>query len=140
MSATVGASGAHAVLVRLLHYSKQQRSRFYLGAGGGGGEGIREIVKVPNPDTSKSAYQATVLVGPILVTGTGGFIYEISKSISWIAQINAYVGFPKVGIALDLNTGVQANFGDSSGRAEAAKKAAKESLSGSIEDEDEPRN
>jgi len=140
VSQSVSASGAHAVVLRLLHYTKQSRARFFYGIGGGGGEGIREIVKVQNSDPSKSAFQDTVLVGPFLATAAGGFIYEISTRISWIAQLNFYVGMTKLGLALDLNTGVQVNFGDSSGRAEAARKAAQESVSGSIEDEDEPRN
>ena len=140
VSQSVSASGAHAVTLRVLHYTKQARARFFYGLGGGGGEGIREIVQVKTADTSKSAFQDTVLVGPYLATAAGGFIYEVSTRVSWIAQLNFYVGFPKMGLALDLNTGVQINFGDSSGRAEAARKAAQESVSGSIEDEDEPRN
>ena len=140
VSQSVSASGAHAVTLRLLHYTKQARARFFYGVGGGGGEGIREIVQVRTSDTSKSAFQDTVLVGPYLATAAGGFIYEISPRTSWIAQLNFYVGFPKMGLALDLNTGIQVNFGDSSGRAEAARKAAQESLSGSIDDDDEPRN
>jgi hypothetical protein len=139
VSATVAASGAHAVVLRLLHYTKQARTRIYYGVGAGGGEGIREVVKVPNANRNLSDFQDTVLVGPYLVAATGGLIYEISPSLSFITQLNAYVGFPKMGMALDLNLGVQANFGDSSGRAEAARKLRQESVSGSVEDEDEPR-
>lgn len=134
VSSTVAASGAHAVLLKLLIYSHQQRFRFFYGGGGGGGEGIREIVNVKQP--GQSSFQDTVRIGPILITGTGGIIYEFSKGFSWIAQANAYFGLPKMGISADFNTGVQFNFGDSSGRAEAAAKLRKEGLSGSVEDED----
>ncbi len=134
VSSTVAASGAHAVLLKLLFYSHQQRFRFFYGGGGGGGEGIREIVVVKQP--GQSSFQDTVRIGPILITGTGGIIYELSKGLSWIAQVNAYYGLTKMGIGADFNTGVQFNFGDSSGRAEAAAKLRKESLSGSVEDED----
>lgn len=139
VSATVAASGANAVVLRLLHYTKQARMRLYYGVGAGGGEGIREVVKVPNRDRNVSDFQDTVLVGPYLAAATAGLIYEISTGLSFITQLNAYLGFPKWGVAADVNLGVQANFGDSSGRAEAARKLRQESLSGSVEDEDEPR-
>jgi hypothetical protein len=137
VSSTVAASGANSVLLKLLFYTHQQRARFFFGGGGGGGEGIREIVMVKQP--GRSSFQDTVRIGPILVTGTAGFIYEIAHAVSWTAQINLYAGFPKAGLSADLNTGVQFNFGDSSGRREAAAKARKESLSGSVEDDDEPK-
>jgi hypothetical protein len=138
VSSTVSASGAHAVLLKVLHYTKQGRTRGFFGLGGGGGEGIREIVNVPRP--GQSTFQDTILIGPVLVNGAAGVIYEITSGVSWIAQLNLYLGFPKWGVVADLNTGVQMNFGDSSGRAEAAAKLRKESVSGSVEDEDEPRN
>jgi hypothetical protein len=136
-SAAVAASGAHSVLLKLLFYTHQQRSRFFFGGGAGGGEGIREIVKVPQP--GQTAFQDTVRIGPFLVTGTAGYIYEVSQGFSFVAMLNAYLGLPKSGISGDLNLGVQFNFGDSSGRKEAAAKARKESLSGSVEDDDEPQ-
>jgi hypothetical protein len=140
VSSTVAASGANSLILRVLHYTKQARTRFYFGVGAGGGEGIREIVKVPNPDASKSAFQDTVLVGPFLAAGNLGLIYEMSTGLSLTSQINAYIGFPKTGLAVDWNViGLQVNFGDSSGRAEAARKLRQESVSGSVEDEDEPR-
>lgn len=137
VSSAVAASGAHSVLLKLLYYTHQQRARFFFGGGGGGGEGIRGIVMVKQ--SNGSTFQDTIRIGPILITGTAGFIYEIAKSVSWIAQLNAYVGLPNAGIGADFNTGVQFNFGDSSGRAEAAAKARRESLSGSVEDDDEPQ-
>lgn len=137
VSSTVAASGAHSVLLKLLIYTRQARSRFFFGGGGGGGEGIREIVQVAQPP--KSAFQDTVRIGPILVVGTGGFIYEASKGVSLVAQTNIYLGLPNAGLAGEVNFGVQFNMGDSSGRAEAAAKLRRESLSGSVEDDDEPQ-
>jgi len=137
VSSTVAASGAHSVLLKLLFYTHQARSRFFFGGGGGGGEGIREIVQVQQP--GRSVFQDTVRIGPILIVGTGGYIYEASKSFSLVAQTNLYVGLPKAGLAAEVNLGVQFNMGDSSGRAEAAAKARRESLSGSVEDDDEPK-
>lgn len=137
VSSTVAASGAHSVLLKLLFYSRQARSRFFFGGGGGGGEGIREIVQVQQPN--QSPFQDTVRIGPILIVGTAGYIYEASRSMSLVAQTNFYVGLPKSGMAAELNLGVQFNTGDSSGRAEAAAKARRESLSGSVEDDDDPK-
>ena len=137
VSSTVAASGAHSVLLKLLIYTRQARSRFFFGGGGGGGEGIREIVQVQQP--GKTAFQDTVRIGPVLIAGTAGYIYEVSKGLSFVMQANAYFGLPKSGLAADLNFGFQFNAGDSSGRAEAAAKARRESLSGSVEDDDEPQ-
>ena len=125
------------MLLKLLFYTRQARSRFFFGGGGGGGEGIREIVQVQQP--GQSAFQDTVRIGPILIVGTGGYIYEASRGLSLVAQMNLYAGLPKAGMAAELNLGVQLNMGDSSGRAEAAAKARHESLSGSVEDDDEPK-
>ncbi|HEY4184116.1 MAG TPA: tetratricopeptide repeat protein, partial [Polyangia bacterium] len=137
VSSTVAASGAHSVLVKLLFYTHQQRFRFFYGGGAGGGEGIREIVNVQQP--GQSSFQDTVRIGPYLITAAGGMIFEFTKAVSGVLQLNAYVGFPKKGMSADGNLGIQFNFGDSSGRAEAAAKLRKESLSGSVEDEDEPK-
>ena len=81
----------------------------------------------------------SLLLAALLIVGTGGYIYEASKSLSLVAQTNLYVGLPKAGLAAEVNLGVQFNMGDSSGRAEAAAKARRESLSGSVEDDDEPK-
>jgi len=137
VSSTVAASGAHSILLKLLFYTHQSRSRFFFGGGGGGGEGIREIVQVQQP--GHSVFQDTVRIGPILIVGTGGYIFELSKAFSLVAQANVYVGLPNSGLATELNLGVQFNMGDSSGRAEAAAKLRRESLSGSVEDDDEPK-
>jgi len=137
VSSTVAASGAHSILLKLLFYTRQARSRFFFGGGGGGGEGIREIVTVQQP--MKSAFQDTVRIGPILIVGSGGYIYEASKALSVVVQANAYFGLPNSGLAAEVNFGMQFNMGDSSGRAEAAAKARRESLSGSVEDDDEPQ-
>jgi len=137
VSSTVAASGAHSVLLKLLFYTRQSRSRFFFGGGGGGGEGIREIVQVQQPN--QSPFQDTVRIGPILIVGTAGYIFEASKAMSLVAQTNFYLGLPKAGLAGELSLGVQFNMGDSSGRAEAAAKARRESLSGSVEDDDEPQ-
>jgi hypothetical protein len=131
--AGVTASGAHAVLVRGLRFTKQNRFRQYFGVAAGGGEGIRmNIFSDPN----NNAFKDTILVGHVLVGGTGGLYYEISRSLSWVGEINALVGFPKAGIGFDFNTALQFNFGDTSGRAEKEAKRREDSVSTSVDDED----
>ena len=71
VSSTVAASGAHAVVLRLLYIHETGAHPVVLRRRSRRGEGIREVVKVPNRDPSKSAFQDTVLVGPYLVAGHG---------------------------------------------------------------------
>ena len=69
-------------------------------------------------------------------------IYEISKQVSWVAEVNALFGFPKKGLNFDINTAIQVNFGDTSKTAEQIreeKRQKKESVAGSV-DEEEPKD
>ena len=130
------ASGAHAVLLKIIRYTKQQRFRGFFAVAGGGGEGIRMNIQddVPDPVLNPQ-FKDTVLIGPVLLGGTAGMTYEITKRFSWIMELNALFGVPKAGAAIDLNTAIQMNFGDRSGAAEEAKKKV-DSVSGSIDDEE----
>ncbi len=132
--ATYTASGAHAVLLKVIRYSKQQRFRFFGALAGGGGEGVRMTIATDadfNPDLKD-----TIRVGGILVGGAGGINYEISKTFSWMAGANVLYGAPKQGFAFDINTGIEVSFGDTSGLAEAAAKKKVNSVSTSIDDEE----
>jgi len=126
------ASGANSVLVKVLRYTRQQRVRFYYGLTGGGGEGVRMGVQVDDPNLGWD----TIRIGGILLGATGGINYEISTRFTWTAGLNALYGFPKKGLAVDLNTGIQVNFGDTSGAAAARAAKRKSSVSTSIDDED----
>jgi hypothetical protein len=122
------ARGAHAVLLRLIRYTKQQRLRFYLAAAGGGGEGTRMTVFYPDP---MKLSKDTILVGGILVGGSGGLIYEISKRLSWVAESNVLLGFPKKGVQIDFNTALQINIGDTTFK----KVETIESVAGSVDED-----
>ena len=127
------------MVLRLLHYTKQQRTRLFWGVGGGGGEGIRGIVTVnPPPGTGTAPFQDTVLFGRILVTGGIGIIVEITKVAALVAQGNVFFSMPNTGVVVDGTVGVQFGFGDASGRKAAAAKERAESVAGSVEDEEEP--
>jgi hypothetical protein len=139
VSSSVSASGANAVLIRLLHYSKQQRTRMFWGVGGGGGEGVRGIVTVNPPAGSvNKAFQDTVLFGPILLTGGIGMLVEVTKTASLVAQGNLFFSLPNKGVVIDGTIGVQFGFGDASGREAAAAKLRADSVAGSVEDEEDP--
>ena len=49
--------------------------------------------------------------GPGLVGLGGGFLYEIRKGVSWVAEVNVLAGLPDFAAIADLNTGFQFNFG-----------------------------
>ncbi|MEP6654187.1 MAG: tetratricopeptide repeat protein [Myxococcales bacterium] len=128
------ASGAQSLLLKIIHYTKQKRTRLFYGVVGGGGEGVRMNIQTDYEKTPE--LWDTIRVGRVLLGGTGGLNFEISRGVTWTAGVNAMYGFPANGLAFDLNTGIQFNFGDTSGAAaaRAAKKAS--SISTSIDDED----
>jgi hypothetical protein len=124
-------NGAHAVIFRIIRYTRQKRFRFYGAAAGGGGEGIRMTVPYPrDPTMMRALTQDTVAFGKVLIGGSGGMIYEFGRRVSWIAEVNLLMGFPNKGINVDFNTALQINLGNTSARIareEAAKaKKAKE--------------
>ena len=128
------ASGAHAVLLRVIRYTQQDRMRAFFAAAGGGGEGVRMNIQTDFPANPK--LKDTVLVGPVLIGGSVGLSFEISKKLTWIAEANALFGMAKQGAVFDFNTALQVNFGDTSGAAEAAAAKKVDSVSGSIDDEE----
>jgi hypothetical protein len=112
------ATGAHLVLAKLLLYTKQSRGRFFGSVAAGGGEGFRLIAHPaeglnppPGGDGAYPTFKDTVRGGPVAAGVGGGFIYEISKGVSWMAEVNLLAGFPKFAAVVDLNTGFQINFG-----------------------------
>jgi hypothetical protein len=112
------ATGANAVLVKAILYSKQSRARFFGAVAAGGGEGFRLIAHpaaglppLSGGDQQYPDFKDTVRGGPVVAGVGGGFLYEISKGVSWMAEVNALTGFPKFAAVADLNTGFQINFG-----------------------------
>ena len=124
------ATGANAVLAKFIVYTKQSRGRFFAAVEAGGGEGFRLIAHpaqgcavgrqdacsalmggVIATDPQYPNFKDTVRGGPVLAGAGGGFLYEISKGVSWMAEINLLAGFPHFAAVGDLNTGFQINFG-----------------------------
>jgi hypothetical protein len=139
------AAGAHAALLKVIRYTTQDRFRLFFALAAGGGEGARMNIQTdvptgpcPNPTRpcANPDLKDTVRVGGVLLGGTVGVYYEISRRFSWIAELNALFGLPKRGLVLDLNTGLQVNFGDTSGAAEAAAAKKVNSVSTSVDDEE----
>jgi hypothetical protein len=135
------ASGAHAVLLKVRHFTKQNQLRFFYGVAGGGGEGARmNIISDPGGTTpggmSYKPLKDTILVGGILLGAMGGVYYEVSKGVSLAFEVDALYAFPKTGLTVDGNALLQINFGDTSGKAEKERAKRKDSVAGSIDDED----
>jgi len=130
------ATGAQAVLAKFIAYTKQSRARFFGDVAVGGGEGFRLIAtpaqgcKAPGvdgvdcssffrntagggpiQDPAFPSFKDTVRGGPGLAGVGGGFLYEISKGVSWMAEINILAGIPHFAAIADVNTGFQFNFG-----------------------------
>jgi hypothetical protein len=124
------ATGAQAVLAKLIAYTRQSRGRFFADVAAGGGEGFR-LIATPSQgcginvrdtctpllggqvavDQGFPNFKDTVRGGPGLVGVGGGFLYEISKGVSWMAEINLLAGLPHFAAIADVNTGFQFNFG-----------------------------
>jgi len=123
------ATGAQAVLAKLYMYTRQSRGRFFGNIAAGGGEGFR-LIAMPAQgcgvnvrdncaqliggvavDPAFPNFKDTVRGGPVLAGVGGGFLYEISKGVSWVAEVNVLAGFPHFAAIADLNTGFQFNFG-----------------------------
>ena len=127
------ATGAQSVLFKFYAYTRQSRGRFFGNLAAGGGEGFRLIASPaqgcrtptssgqdcsvffpggkPVIDTQFPNFKDTVRGGPGLVGAGGGFLYEISKSVSWVAEVNLLAGLPHFAAIVDVNTGFQFNFG-----------------------------
>jgi hypothetical protein len=126
------ATGAQAVLAKLYLYTKQSRGRFFANIAAGGGEGFRLIASPAQGCATQGVsgapcamyfgatsivdkefpnFKDTVRGGPGLAGVGGGFLYEISKGVSWVAEVNVLAGLPHFAAIADLNTGFQFNFG-----------------------------
>jgi hypothetical protein len=109
------ATGANSVLLRFLAYTRQRQWRFYSSVAAGGGEGFRLIINhdtTPPGDPSPGLHD-TVRGGPGLIGVGGGFLYEITKGVSYMIEVNVLAGLPIFSVVADLNTGFQVNFGTS---------------------------
>ena len=100
------ATGAEALLARLLFFGKPQRLRPFWGAMAGGG-GFRFTL---HPDADAPDVKDTVRGGPVLLGGGGGVSYQLTKVVSLVAEINALLGMPAFSAVADLNLACQINI------------------------------
>jgi hypothetical protein len=108
------AKGAIAFLGRatwLLGEAKPFRP--WVSASAGGGE-IRHLIDIeglkdcgPN---ANAVCKDTVLGGVLLLGPGAGFTYELSKTFTFVAGVNALVGIPNPTVNFDLNFGVAAGI------------------------------
>ncbi|HET6281075.1 MAG TPA: hypothetical protein VFH73_08915 [Polyangia bacterium] len=101
------ASGANSILARLLVFTKQKRARLYGAVMAGGGEGFRLVLY---PDPIRPTFKDTVRGGPIVLGVGVGFLFEISKALSFVTEVNGLGGLPSISGVVDLNLGVQFNI------------------------------
>jgi hypothetical protein len=107
------ARGAQSVLARLLFFTKQQQLRFYGSLMAGGGEGFRFVLYPdtdPNVKSKWADMKDTVRGGPYLGGLGGGLYYELSRPVSFVAELNVLAGFPVVSFVGDLNLALQFNI------------------------------
>jgi hypothetical protein len=113
--APYAASGANSALLRLLLYTKQQRTRFHLSLAAGGGEGVRFIAypadypENPHPAIDQK-FKDSIIAGPFLAGVGGGLDVELTKRFSFVLELQALAGLPKFGAVLDGSLGLQVNF------------------------------
>jgi hypothetical protein len=103
------ATGAQSVLLRMLFFTKQSRTRFFGSMMVGAGEGFR-FVLYPDTDKTRKDYKDTVRGGPYLAGLGGGLTYEATHGLSLVAELNGLAGFPLFGVVVDLNLGIQINI------------------------------
>jgi len=100
------ATGANAVLLRLMFFTGPGRIRAH--AGFDLGYGVFRFV-VANV-SSDPGVKDTVKGGPLLGGANLGLAYGLSQRFSFIVDLNGLVGFPAFSAVGDVNLGVQANF------------------------------
>jgi hypothetical protein len=100
------ATGAEALLGRVLFFGKPQRLRPFWGAMAGGG-GFRFTL---HPDAKAPDVKDTVRGGPVLLGGGGGVSYQLTRAVSLVAEINALLGMPAFSAVADLNLACQVNI------------------------------
>jgi hypothetical protein len=87
--------------------------RPFVSAGIGGGQ-IRHVVTFSNfNDCGASRTQAcvdTVVAGPALAEGGGGFFYKLTSTFSLVLSSNLELAAPKFTINVDLDAGLAFNF------------------------------
>jgi hypothetical protein len=87
--------------------------RPYVSAAAGGGE-IRHLITIENLKdcgaNQATACKDTVLGGVLLVGPGAGFTYDLSKTFTFVAGVNALVGLPNPTVNFDLNFGVAAGL------------------------------
>jgi hypothetical protein len=74
----------------------------------GGGQ-IRHVVLFSKADKTCGNNQScidSVTAGPVFVGGGGGLMYDLTRNLGLVADVNGLVGFTKFTLHLDLNAGV----------------------------------
>ncbi|HVR63510.1 MAG TPA: tetratricopeptide repeat protein [Polyangia bacterium] len=101
-----GATGATAILARLLFYTAPDNLRFYAGPSVGYGD-FRFIF---TPDETDPNAKDSVRGGPFLAGVGLGLTYALARSFSFILELNGMAGVPTFSAVADVNAGVQINF------------------------------
>jgi hypothetical protein len=102
------ATGAHAVMARLLVFlNGQRRVRVYGALMAGGGEGFRLVIY---PDAKDPNFKDTVRGGPFVAGVGGGITLEVASSFSLVLEVNVLAGFPIFSQVTDGHAGFQINF------------------------------
>ncbi|HEX3693816.1 MAG TPA: hypothetical protein VH374_00395 [Polyangia bacterium] len=101
-----GASGAAAVLLRMLFFTAPRSIRLY----GGPTVGYGNFRFIFTPDETDPGAKDSVLGGPIIAGLSGGLSYAVVRALSVNLEINGLVGFPTTSAVADLNLGLQVNF------------------------------
>jgi hypothetical protein len=83
------------------------------------------------PDPSKTIYKTdTRAMGPVLLGGSGGFIYHISRHFALALEGRAVIGLPGAGFALEGDFTAHLAFGGTKGPAPTEEEGEGESGSG----------
>lgn len=101
-----GASGANAVLLRLLFFSSPRALRVY--AGPAVGYGVFRFVFTPDP--ADPGAKDSVRGGPYLGGLSLGLSYALARAFSVNLEVKGLAGFPSFSVVGDLNLGFQVNF------------------------------
>ena len=108
------ANGAISAFARGSWFFGSETFRPYFSLAVGGGD-IRHVVKFTSSDKrcgplANQLCVDTVLSGPVFAGPGGGLLYNVTRNVGLIAEVNSVLGFPKFTFHLDLNLGVAAQF------------------------------
>lgn len=102
------ATGAYAVLGRLLYFTGEGNAQLVFSAAFGGGAGFRLVVP-PLPDR-KLFRNDTVRGGPFVAGPGVGFLYHFSRHVAIGAEVRGLVGMPDFAAIVDGSGGLQFSF------------------------------